>query len=96
MFSTATEAISFTLHVDLAYGPISRKNKTAPPRDALPGEVPIVDISGIFSNDLSSRQAVAEEIRTARTGMGFFYIINHGIPDAITDNLAKASLDFSH
>lgn len=87
---------SFTLHVDSAYGPISRTVKKTPPRDALPGEVPVIDVSGMFSNKLSERQAVAEQVRKACTGMGFFYIVNHGIPESSVENLAKASLEFFH
>lgn len=42
-------------------------------------EIPVIDISGIFSDDLAGRQAVAEDIREAAHRIGFFYITNHGI-----------------
>jgi isopenicillin N synthase-like dioxygenase len=93
--TTATEN-SFVLHVDSAYGPISRTVQKSPPRDAQPGEVPVIDVSGMFSDELSKRQAVAAEVRKACTGMGFFYIINHKVPDSITEALAEASRDFFH
>ncbi|PVI04112.1 putative isopenicillin N synthetase [Periconia macrospinosa] len=42
-------------------------------------EIPVIDISRIFSNNIADRQAVAEEIREAAHRIGFFYITNHGI-----------------
>lgn len=42
-------------------------------------EIPVIDISPIFSNSLEARQAVAEKIREASHRIGFFYAVNHGI-----------------
>ncbi|KAH8887973.1 Clavaminate synthase-like protein [Thozetella sp. PMI_491] len=42
-------------------------------------KIPIVDAAGIWSANLEDRQKVAEEIRRAASGIGFFYLINHGI-----------------
>ncbi|KAK0648199.1 hypothetical protein B0T16DRAFT_407854 [Cercophora newfieldiana] len=64
------------------------------PRDALPSEVPLIDISGIFSPHLSDRLAVASQIRTAATTNGFFYMTGHGIPTSTTEAARNASLDF--
>lgn len=44
-------------------------------------EIPVIDIAGIFSDDIADRKAVAEEIREAAHRIGFFYIVNHGIDD---------------
>ncbi|EPQ53888.1 isopenicillin N synthetase [Gloeophyllum trabeum ATCC 11539] len=43
------------------------------------GEIPIIDISGIFSKDIEDRKAVAEQVREAASRIGFFYAVNHGI-----------------
>lgn len=40
-------------------------------------EIPVIDISGIFSEDLEDRKAVAEKIREAAHRIGFFYIVGH-------------------
>jgi hypothetical protein len=40
-------------------------------------ELPIIDISRIYSEKLEERQALAEEIREASHRIGFFYIIGH-------------------
>lgn len=56
--------------------------------------MPIIDISGIFSPYFDDRAAVAEQIHTAATNTGFFYISNHGIPSSVTNNARAACLDF--
>lgn len=42
-------------------------------------EIPVIDISGIYSNGIEERKAVAEQVREAAHRIGFFYITNHGI-----------------
>jgi hypothetical protein len=47
-------------------------------RDAIAGDfqdIPIVDISGIFSPDLKDRQAVADQVRDACIRVGFVCIL---------------------
>lgn len=40
-------------------------------------QIPVIDVSRIYSEKLEDRQAVADEIRNASTEIGFFYMINH-------------------
>lgn len=40
-------------------------------------EIPIIDISGIYSEKLEECQAVAEKVREAAHRIGFFYIVGH-------------------
>lgn len=40
-------------------------------------EIPIIDVSRIYSEDIEDRKAVAREIREAAHDIGFFYVINH-------------------
>jgi len=57
-------------------------------RDAIAGDfqdIPIVDISGIFSPDLKDRQAVADQVRDACIRVGFFYAKGHGVPSEMMD-----------
>lgn len=54
--------------------------------------IPVIDISGIFSDKLEDRQQVAEKLRDACTRIGFFYIKNHGVPQ----DLVEGCFDWAH
>ncbi|KAF3399910.1 putative iron/ascorbate oxidoreductase [Penicillium rolfsii] len=41
--------------------------------------VPVIDVAGIYSTELKTRRAVAEQVYEAATKIGFFYAKNHGI-----------------
>lgn len=44
-------------------------------------EIPIIDVAGIYSDNIEDRRAVAEKVREACHRIGFFYVINHvGFP----------------
>jgi isopenicillin N synthase-like dioxygenase len=71
--------------------------------------IPIIDIGGLWSGQLSDRRAVAEQLRDACLDKGFFYIRNHGIPDRLVEDVfaeaerlfalqaaEKAKLDKAH
>lgn len=75
-------------------GPITRTVLKTPLRDADASEIPIIDVSGIFSKSSTDRQDVARQVRDAATNNGFFYIQNHGIPSEVTDGAYRACLDF--
>jgi isopenicillin N synthase-like dioxygenase len=47
--------------------------------------IPVIDVSGLWSRNFVDRQAVAAEMRTAAHDVGFFYIANHGIADSILE-----------
>ncbi|PTB35800.1 uncharacterized protein TrAFT101_010647 [Trichoderma asperellum] len=91
----ATETAATTqLRLASPNGIITRTVLKSPLRDALPSEIPIIDISPIFSPSLSERQAVAQQVRAAARNMGFFYIKNHGIPEDVTQDAYEACLAF--
>jgi isopenicillin N synthase-like dioxygenase len=46
--------------------------------------LPMFDIGGLSSNSVTVRKAVAERLRAACLDNGFFYIVNHGVPAALT------------
>ncbi|KAK8140112.1 2OG-Fe(II)oxygenase [Apiospora sp. TS-2023a] len=75
-------------------GPVARTVLQTPLRDAEPSEIPVIDVSGLFSPSLADRQAVARRIRDAATNTGFFYIAQHGIPAQTTEAAHAACLDF--
>ncbi|KAI1488481.1 2OG-Fe(II) oxygenase [Biscogniauxia mediterranea] len=82
------------LRLSSGNGPVCRTVLATPLRDADPSEIPIIDISGIFSPALADRVSVANQIRDAATNIGFFYMKNHGIPSEVTDAACNACLDF--
>ncbi|KKY35511.1 putative 2og-fe oxygenase superfamily protein [Diaporthe ampelina] len=85
---------TFQLQLSSGNGPVYRTVLRTPPRDATPEEIPIIDISGIFSASLDDRKAVARQMHAAATSNGFFYIRNHGVPGAVTDAAHDACLAF--
>ncbi|KAJ0115144.1 hypothetical protein J7T55_001553 [Diaporthe amygdali] len=85
---------TFQLQLSSGNGPVYRTVQRTPPRDATPSEIPIIDISGIFSASLPDRRAVARQVHAAATNNGFFYIRNHGVPAAVTDAAHAGCLSF--
>jgi isopenicillin N synthase-like dioxygenase len=49
--------------------------------------LPIIDIGGLSSSSLNDRKAVAERLRAACLNNGFFYVVNHGVPERLVDAL---------
>jgi isopenicillin N synthase-like dioxygenase len=82
------------LHISSGDGPITRTVLGTPLRDAEPSELPIIDVSGIFSSSYAERLAVAKQLRQACTNTGFFYIKNHGVPADTLEASYEASLEF--
>lgn len=93
MTSTHTTPPSTTkLELRTAYGPVFRDVLDTPPRDCTPEEIPVIDLSRLYSEKLEDRQALAKEIRAAAVNTGFFYIKNHGIEEEKITNATKQLL----
>lgn len=75
-------------------GPITRTILQTPPRDALPSEIPVIDISGTFSSSLEARKHVASLIRDAAMNNGFFYVSHHGVDPQIIAETQEACRSF--
>ena len=56
--------------------------------------LPVIDVLGLTSPHLPDRAAVAAELGRACRQIGFFYVVNHGIPEAQRDALFAASRAF--
>jgi isopenicillin N synthase-like dioxygenase len=59
-------------------------------------DIPIVDFAGFSSPDPAVRAATAASIRHAFENVGFLYIANHGVPQAVLDRVrAEAEIFFA-
>ncbi|EXJ86019.1 hypothetical protein A1O1_06388 [Capronia coronata CBS 617.96] len=97
MSVTTTTSVGRTiLTMDSAYGTIQRSVSTAPPREATREEIPLIDVSGIYSENIEDRKAVATQFRDAAINTGFFYIKNHGVDSELIDNAYQNALRFFH
>ncbi|KAI0100352.1 2OG-Fe(II) oxygenase [Nemania sp. FL0031] len=95
MAAVSVDTITTTqLRLSSGNGPVSRTVLKTPLRDALPSEIPIIDVSGIFSSSKDDRTNVARQIREAATNNGFFYIKNHGIPSEVPEAACERLLEF--
>jgi hypothetical protein len=82
------------LELRTAYGPVFRDVLDTPPRDCTAEEIPVIDLSPLYSSKLEDREALAAEIRASAVNTGFFYIKNHGIDEKIIANAKKQLLEF--
>ncbi len=55
--------------------------------------IPVIDLAPLFQDD-GDIQAVADAVADAYTNVGFAYLINHGVPQALIDGAFQASADF--
>ena len=56
--------------------------------------IPVINVSGLFSENEQQRQAVAEKMGKAATEVGFLYVTGHGIPADKIANLRQAAKRF--
>ncbi|KUJ20057.1 Clavaminate synthase-like protein [Mollisia scopiformis] len=82
------------LELRTAYGPVYRDVLNTPPRDCTAAEIPIIDLSRLYSEKLEDRKALATDIRAAAINTGFFYIKNHGIEKQTIADAKKQLLAF--
>ncbi|KAI1659005.1 Clavaminate synthase-like protein [Daldinia decipiens] len=82
------------LELRTALGPVYRDVLPNPPRDCTADEIPIIDLALMFSERLSDRKSVADNVRSAATNNGFFYIKNHGIPEEVIAQCKKQVVNF--
>ena len=68
----------------------------APPPSRGFEQVPVIDVRALVSpsSTLAERQAVAEQLGAACRQSGFFYVVGHGVDEALQLRLETASRRF--
>ncbi len=57
-------------------------------------EIPIIDFAPFLHGDAADRARVAESIREACRRIGFFYIVNHGVPESLRQAVLSEARTF--
>lgn len=71
----------YKLELMASHGNVFRDVLKTPPRDCDVSEIPIIDLATLSGSE-EERIALADAFRAAAENNGFFYIKNHGIPEA--------------
>jgi isopenicillin N synthase-like dioxygenase len=58
--------------------------------------LPVIDLAPLQDGDLAGEARVAAGIHAACTGPGFFYVKNHGVPQAVIDTAVETARRFFH
>src|ERR1700759_1383155 len=61
---------------------------------AAAGRIPIIDYGPYFAGTPGALERVAAEVANACENIGFFYALNHGVPDQLIDGAFAASRRF--
>ena len=56
--------------------------------------IPVIDFAGVRSGNAAALARTGREIYAACTTIGFFYIVNHGVPLGVIDAATAAARDF--
>ena len=89
---TTTTPSTTKLELRTAYGPVFRDVLNTPPRDCTAEEIPVIDLTPLYSGSLEERKGLAKKIRAAAVNTGFFYIKHHGIEEEKIANAKKQLL----
>jgi isopenicillin N synthase-like dioxygenase len=54
----------------------------------------VIDLKGLGSHDPAAVRRVAAELGRACRDVGFFYVRNHGVPDALLSGIFRCSEAF--
>lgn len=54
--------------------------------DVVLDEIPVLDLGPYFAGEAGAREKLAGELRHAQENIGFYYIINHGVPRSLVDH----------
>src|SRR5882672_4849939 len=56
--------------------------------------LPIIDFAGVRARDPAAQRTAARQIHDACTDFGFFYLANHGVPQAVIDDAVAVARRF--
>ena len=56
--------------------------------------IPVIDFGPYFAGRAGALEVLAEQLRHACENIGFFYALNHGVPEAVIDRAFAASRRF--
>ena len=62
--------------------------------DAAAAQIPVIDFGPAFAGESGALENVAAIVRDACEHVGFFYALNHGVPEALIDRAFAASRRF--
>lgn len=74
MMSTTVKQAGTPRTITLTNGTSFTFNSNIPTTDE---QIPVIDVSRMYSNDVEQRKVLAEEIREAAHSIGFLSIVNH-------------------
>jgi len=57
-------------------------------------EVPVIDVGAMRGADARARRRLAQEVYDACHDLGFFYIVNHGVPTSAIEDIFDAARQF--
>lgn len=57
-------------------------------------QIPVIDVGPLVARDAAASKAVAQEIDTACTDVGFFYVVNHGVEWRHVEDIFGAAREF--
>jgi isopenicillin N synthase-like dioxygenase len=57
-------------------------------------ELPLIDVSLLFSSDFSERKEAATALGNAARDAGFLYIVGHGVPQHLIENLKTRTREY--
>ena len=56
--------------------------------------IPVIDLGAYLAGESGARERIAGELRAALTEIGFYYIVNHGVPRALIDGAFREAARF--
>lgn len=74
-----------SVELPMNYPPVTTLDATA---------IPIVDVAALAGNDRIAKAAVSRELRRASSEVGFLYVRNHGVPEAVLTAADSAARKF--
>jgi isopenicillin N synthase-like dioxygenase len=58
--------------------------------------IPVIDLGPYLVGDAAGRETAAEQLRQASESIGFYFIANHGVPQALIDRVFAEAERFHH